>query len=52
MYTLVTKEHANSKPESREIESVAFAHKMGENGGFYSVQLVNAFGIIIAEWKA
>ena len=52
MYTLMTQEHANSKPEYREIESVAFAHKMGDNGGFFKVQLINEFGIIEMEWKA
>lgn len=52
MYTLMTQEHANSKQEFRTIESVVFAHKMGENGGFYKVQLIDEQGIIISEWKA
>ena len=52
MYTLMTQEHENSTQEFRTIESVSFAHKMGENGGFYKVQLIDENGIIIAEWKA
>ena len=51
MYTLTTQEHENSIQEFRTIESVAFAHKMGENGGFYKVQLIDENGVIINEWK-
>lgn len=50
MYILMTQEYANIAPEYREIESVEFAHKMGENGGFYKVQLIDENGIIIMEW--
>ena len=52
MFTLMTQEYASSTPEFRTIESLSFAHKMGENGGFYKVQLIDERGIIIAEWKA
>ena len=53
MYTLVTQEYSSSTTESREIESLTFAYKMGENGGFYKVQLVdNTTGQILVEWKA
>lgn len=52
MYTLMTQEHSNSNPEFRTIESVSFAHKMGENGGFYKVQLIDENGVILTEWKA
>ena len=52
MFTLMTQEYASSTPEYRTIESVAFAHSMGENGGFYKVQLIDDQGAIIAEWKA
>lgn len=52
MFTLMTQEHSASAQEFRTIESVAFAHSMGENGGFYKVQLIDEYGIIIAEWKA
>lgn len=52
MNTLMTQEHATSAQEFRTIESVAFAHKMGENGGFYKVQLIDEQGIVITEWKA
>ena len=51
MYTLMTQEHETSIQEFRTIESVAFAHKMGENGGFYKVQLIDENGVIINEWK-
>lgn len=52
MYTLMTQEHSTSKPEFRTIEGVTFAQKMGENGGFYKVQLIDENGIILTEWKA
>jgi len=52
MYTLMTQEYATTAQEFRTIESAAFAHKMGENGGFYKVQLIDDNGIIITEWKA
>lgn len=52
MYTLMTQEHANSAQEFRTIESVSFAHKMGEHGGFYKVQLIDESGVVITEWKA
>lgn len=50
MYILMTQEYANITPEYREIESVEFAHKMGENGGFYKVQLIDENGKIVVEW--
>ena len=52
MYTLMTQEYASSTPEFRTIESAAFAHAMGEKGGFYKVQLIDEQGAIVAEWKA
>jgi len=52
MFTLMTQEHENSTQEFRTIESAAFAHKMGENGGFYKVQLIDESSIIVNEWKA
>lgn len=52
MFTLMTQEYASSTPEFRTIESVAFAHYMGENGGFYKVQLIDDQGTIVTEWKA
>jgi len=51
MFTLMTQEHENSIQELRTIESVAFAYKMGENGGFYKVQLIDENGVIVSEWK-
>ena len=52
MFTLMTQEHATSSQEFRTIESAAFAHAMGKNGGFYKVQLIDNNGVIITEWKA
>ena len=52
MFTLMTQEYATSSQEFRTIESVAFAQAMGENGGFYKVQLIDENGVIVAEWKA
>ena len=52
MFTLMTQEYATTAQEFRTIESAAFAHAMGENGGFYKVQLIDEHGIIITEWKA
>ena len=52
MFTLMTQEYASSAQEFRTIESVSFAHAMGEKGGFYKVQLIDENGIIITEWKA
>ena len=52
MFTLMTQEHATTAQEFRTIESAAFAHKIGENGGFYKVQLIDDSGVIVAEWKA
>jgi len=51
MFTLMTQEYASSTPEFRTIESVVFAHAMGENGGFYKVQLIDECGVIITEWS-
>ena len=52
MYTLMTQEYATTAQEFRTVESVAFAHYMGEKGGFYKVQLIDEQGAIVAEWKA
>lgn len=52
MYTLMTQEHATTAQEFRTIESIGFAQKMGENGGFYKVQLIDENGVILTEWKA
>lgn len=52
MFTLMTQEYESSIQEFRTIESAAFAHKMGENGGFYKVQLIDENGVIVSEWKA
>lgn len=50
-YTMMTQEHATSPREFRTIESLVFAYKMGENGGFHKVQLIDENGVIFAEWK-
>lgn len=51
-YTLMTQEHAQSAQEFRPIESLSFAEKMGVQGGFYKVQLIDEIGVIVTEWKA
>lgn len=51
-YTLMTQEHELSVAEYREIESLSFAEKMGTQGGFYKVQLIDDNGVIVTEWKA
>ena len=51
-YTLMTQEHAQSVQEFRTIESLSFAEKMGKDGGFYKVQLIDDKGVIVTEWKA
>ena len=52
MFTLMTQEYATTAQEFRTIESAAFAHSMGEKGGFYKVQLIDDNGVIVAEWTA
>jgi hypothetical protein len=53
MFTLVTQEYASSLPESRIVESLAFAHATAERGGFYKVQIIdNESGCIVLEAKA
>lgn len=52
VYTLMTQEHAQSVAEYRTIESLSFAEKMGTQGGFYKVQLIDEMGVIVTEWKA
>lgn len=52
-YILRTQEHAQSQIEEREAESLQFCISIGENGGFYKVQIVDAeLGIIIHEFKS
>lgn len=51
-YTLMTQEHELSTAEYRTIDSLSFAEKMGTQGGFYKVQLIdNTTNQIITEWK-
>ena len=52
MAIMITQEYETSIIETRENVSVEHVTKMGENGGFYKVQLVNEFGVIVSEWKA
>lgn len=51
-YTLMTQEHELSNQEFRTIESLSFAEKMGTQGGFYKVQLIDENGAIVTEWEA
>lgn len=52
VYTLMTQEHELSVAEYRSIESLSFAEKMGTQGGFYKVQLIDDNGVIVTEWKS
>lgn len=50
MKTIAIYETETSQPEYREVPTV-HAHKLGQNGGFYKVQIIDDFGIIEVEYK-
>lgn len=50
MITLITWEHENSQPLTREFESMAFAYTLAKRGGFYKAQIVNEFGVVDYEF--
>ncbi|WEY17708.1 hypothetical protein VC1_48 [Vibrio phage Vc1] len=52
MVTLITWEHENSHPETREFETVAACYNPAANGGFYKAQIVNDQGVVEHEFKA
>ena len=52
MVTLITWEHENSEPVSRDFETVASCFHLAANGGFYKAQIVNEFGVVDYEFKA
>lgn len=51
MYTVIISEHEASAPVTRMKVDSTHAHKLGSQGGFYKVQLVNEFGIVEYEYK-
>jgi len=51
MYTVIIQEHKSSSLEIRQNVPSVHAHNLGNNGGFYKVQLVNEFGIVDFEYK-
>jgi hypothetical protein len=50
MKTIAIYETESSQAEYREVPT-AHAHKLGQNGGFYKVQIIDEFGIIEVEYK-
>lgn len=52
MVKLITWEHENSQPETREFGSVGECYGIAKNGGFYKAQIVNEFGVVDYEFKA
>lgn len=51
MYQVIIQEHELSSIEIRDNVPSTHAHNLGENGGFYKVQLINVFGVIEFEYK-
>lgn len=51
MVTLITFEHAASRPDVREM-TMEQAYKLAKNGGFYKAQIVDVNGIVAYEFKA
>lgn len=49
MVTLITWEHENSQPETREFETVAACYRLASSG-FYKSQIVNEFGVVDYEF--
>lgn len=51
MFTLITWETENAKPEIRENKPLKFCRNMGVNGGFYKVQIIDQETAQIEEYK-
>lgn len=51
MFTIIIFEYELSSPVMRYNVPSKQAHKVGINGGYYKVQLVNEFGQIDFEYK-
>ena len=51
MFTVITFEYEHSAPVTRYSVPSDQAHKIGKNGGFYKVQLVNEFDQVDFEYK-
>ncbi|UTQ80595.1 hypothetical protein Motto_61 [Pseudomonas phage Motto] len=52
MVKLITWEHENSQPQTREFETVSACYNLAANGGFYKAQIVNDQGVVDYEFKA
>ena len=50
MITVITQEYSTS-PLLTRTTTTEHAHKLGSNGGFYKVQLVDALGVVVQEYK-
>lgn len=51
MFTVITYEYEQSAPTTRHNVPADQAHKIGLNGGFYKVQLINEFNQVDFEYK-
>lgn len=51
MFTVITFEYETSSPTTRHNVTANQAHKIGLNGGFYKVQLINEFDQVDFEYK-
>ena len=51
MFTVITFEYETSAPTTRHNVPADQAHKIGLNGGFYKVQLINEFDQVDFEYK-
>lgn len=52
MTTLITWEHENSQPVTREFETLSQAYLLANRGGYYKAQVIGEFGEVIYEFKA
>lgn len=50
-FTVIIKENELSIEQVRVSVPSAHAHNLGLKGGFYKVQLINAFGVIEFEYR-
>lgn len=51
MFTVITFEYETSQPQTLKNVDRVHAHKLGLNGGFYKVQIIDDNGIITYEYK-
>lgn len=50
MFTLITWEHEDSLPVTRNDVEMVSAYKIAKNGGFFKAQIVNEFGVLEYEF--